>query len=72
MDWEKRYFTLDTNQSAIVKQAFIELYKQGLVYRARKMVSWSCYLQTTISDMEVDFLPIEKRTLMSFPGYSEK
>ncbi|KAJ2682713.1 hypothetical protein IWW39_005874 [Coemansia spiralis] len=68
LNWSQEYFTMDPRHSQLVRDAFIRLYDDGLIYRSTKMVSWSCALQSVISDIEVDKLPTEGRTLIEVPG----
>ncbi|KAJ2450208.1 hypothetical protein GGF42_004548 [Coemansia sp. RSA 2424] len=53
LNWDQEYFTMDSRHSQLVCDAFIRLYDDGLIYRDTKMVSWSCALQSVISDIEV-------------------
>ncbi|KAJ2420416.1 hypothetical protein IWW41_005811 [Coemansia sp. RSA 2522] len=53
LNWAEEYFTMDPQHSQVVRDAFIRLYDDGLVYRTTKMVNWSCALQSVISDIEV-------------------
>ena len=53
-DWERERFTLDDGLSAAVKQAFLTLWEQGLIYRGPRLVNWSPGLQTAVSDLEVE------------------
>ncbi|KAJ2849342.1 hypothetical protein IWW36_002700 [Coemansia brasiliensis] len=52
LNWSDEYFTMDPKHSQIVRDAFIKLYDDGLIYRTTKMVNWSCALQSVISDIE--------------------
>lgn len=52
-DWTRERFTLDTGLSAAVNTAFVQLYEQGLIYRAKRLVNWDPKLLTAISDLEV-------------------
>ena len=52
-DWERERFTLDDGLSNAVKEAFVRLYRMGLIYRAEYLVNWSPGLQTAVSDLEV-------------------
>jgi len=54
-DWERERFTLDEGLSEAVKEAFIRLYRIGLIYRAEYLVNWSPGLQTAVSDLEVEY-----------------
>ncbi|MDX1991482.1 MAG: valine--tRNA ligase [bacterium] len=53
-DWTRERFTLDDGLSAAVRQVFITLYEQGLIYRGPRLVNWSPGLQTAVSDLEVE------------------
>ncbi|KAG4304211.1 hypothetical protein PORY_002392 [Pneumocystis oryctolagi] len=68
LDWSKEFFTLDSDLSKVVKDCFIRLFNQGLIYRDTKMVNWSCMLETTISDIEVDHKIISKPTKIMIGG----
>ncbi len=52
-DWSRERFTLDEGLSAAVRKVFVTLHKQGLVYRAKRLVNWQPELQTAVSDLEV-------------------
>lgn len=54
-DWSRERFTLGSELSAAVSEAFVRLHEQGLVYRGDYMVNWSPALQTAVSDLEVEF-----------------
>ncbi len=53
-DWDRERFTLDEGLSAAVRKVFVQLYKEGLIYRAKRMVNWDPHFQTAISDLEVE------------------
>jgi len=53
-DWERERFTMDEGMSAAVREAFVRLYEEGLIYRDRRLVNWDVKLQTAISDLEVE------------------
>lgn len=53
IDWSKERFTLDPKFNTAVKKVFINLYKEGLIYRGKKLINWDPVLQTAISDLEV-------------------
>ncbi|WP_199589698.1 valine--tRNA ligase [Lujinxingia litoralis] len=53
-DWERERFTLDEGLSRAVREAFVTLYEEGLIYRAERMVDWDPVGQTVLSDLEVD------------------
>ncbi|CAL5223969.1 g6577 [Coccomyxa viridis] len=54
-DWSRERFTLDSQLSEAVKEAFLRLHQKGLIYRGTFMVNWSPNLQTAVSDIEVDY-----------------
>ncbi len=54
LDWPRERFTMDEGLSAAVRRVFVTLYKQGLIYRDKRLVNWDPKLQTAISDLEVD------------------
>ncbi len=53
-DWSRERFTMDEGLSAAVRKVFVELYKQNLIYRDKRLVNWDCKFQTAISDLEVE------------------
>ncbi|MBA5724112.1 valine--tRNA ligase [Candidatus Liberibacter sp.] len=52
-DWSRERFTMDQGMSEAVLEAFVTLYKQGLIYRDTRIVNWDPCLGTSISDLEV-------------------
>ena len=52
-DWSRERFTMDTGLSTIVTQSFVRLYREGLVYRGKRLVNWDPKLGTAVSDLEV-------------------
>jgi valyl-tRNA synthetase len=53
VDWGREYFTMDDNLSQAVKEAFVRLYEDGLIYRGKYIVNWCSDCGTAISDLEV-------------------
>jgi valyl-tRNA synthetase len=53
VDWQREYFTMDENLSVAVREAFVKLHEQGLIYRGAYIVNWCPRCQTAISDLEV-------------------
>ena len=53
-DWSRERFTMDEGLSQAVRKVFVDLYKQGLIYRDKRLVNWDPKLQTAISDLEVE------------------
>ncbi len=53
-DWSRERFTLDENLSESVKEAFVKLYEEGLIYRGNYLVNWCPESQSAVSDLEVE------------------
>jgi valyl-tRNA synthetase len=53
VDWNREYFTMDENLSRAVREVFVRLYEQGLIYRGKYIVNWCPDCGTAISDLEV-------------------
>ena len=53
MDWDRERFTLDDELSRAVREVFVSLYSEGLIYRGKRLVNWDPVLHTAISDLEV-------------------
>jgi valyl-tRNA synthetase len=53
VDWSREYFTMDAHLSIAVREAFVRLYHQGLIYRGAYIVNWCPGCQTALSDLEV-------------------
>ncbi len=53
-DWERERFTMDEGLSRAVLEVFVTLYKQGLIYKDKRLVNWDPKLHTAISDLEVE------------------
>jgi valyl-tRNA synthetase len=56
-DWTRERFTMDPEYSRCVQKVFVELYKNGLIYRGKRMVNWCPVSQTALSDEEVEMKP---------------
>ena len=54
LDWSRNRFTMDDDLSEAVKHVFVKLYKEGLIYRGKRLVNWDPKLHTAISDLEVE------------------
>ena len=54
-----------------MNEAFIRLFDKGLIYRGNFLANWSCALKSTISDIEVDHVTLEKKTKLNVPGYDK-
>ncbi len=53
-DWSRERFTMDEGLSHAVLKVFVQLYREGLIYRDKRLVNWDTKLQTSISDLEVE------------------
>src|SRR5690349_14424937 len=53
VDWSREYFTMDEGLSRAVREVFVRLYEEGLIYRGKYIVNWCPRCQTAISDLEV-------------------
>lgn len=58
-DWERERFTMDEGLSAAVRKVFVDLYKEGLIYKDKRLVNWDPKLQTAVSDLEVEHREIK-------------
>jgi valyl-tRNA synthetase len=54
VDWSRERFTMDEGLSEAVKEAFVRLHEDGLIYRGKRLVNWDTQLHTAISDLEVE------------------
>ncbi|XP_015781703.1 probable valine--tRNA ligase, cytoplasmic [Tetranychus urticae] len=72
LDYDKEYFTLDPALSNSVSHAFTILHEKGLIYRSNSPVNWSYFMQSALSDLEVNFRHVDGGTRISIPGYPEK
>ncbi|MDR1850082.1 MAG: valine--tRNA ligase [Zoogloeaceae bacterium] len=53
-DWTRERFTMDEGLNRIVTQTFVRLFREGLIYRGKRLVNWDPKLKTAVSDLEVD------------------
>ncbi|HMH65007.1 MAG TPA: valine--tRNA ligase [Rhizomicrobium sp.] len=58
-DWSRERFTMDPEMNRAVTKVFVELYKQGLIYKDKRLVNWDPRLQTAVSDLEVESIEIK-------------
>ena len=54
VDWSRERFTMDDELSDVVKEVFVRLHEDGLIYRGKRLVNWDVKLQTALSDLEVE------------------
>jgi valyl-tRNA synthetase len=69
-DWDRFIFTMDEPRNHSVNEAFVRLYNQGNIYRANRLVNWSCSLRTAISDIEVNYEEFTTPKKIQIPGHS--
>ncbi|MBR58884.1 MAG: valine--tRNA ligase [Myxococcales bacterium] len=55
VDWSRERFTLDEGYCEAVRTVFVQLYKEGLIYKDHRLVNWSPGIQTVLSDLEIDY-----------------
>lgn len=60
---------MDDQLSVAVKEAFVRFYDEGLIYRANRLVNWSCKLKTAISDIEVDYVTFDEPKKIQVPDH---
>src|SRR6201991_1786281 len=58
-DWSRERFTMDEGLSKAVTKTFVELYRQGLIYKDKRLVNWDPRLETAVSDLEVESIEIK-------------
>ncbi|MHB1158386.1 MAG: valine--tRNA ligase, partial [Phycisphaerales bacterium] len=58
-DWERQAFTMDTVRAKAVREAFFQLFKDGLIYRGKRLVNWDPATQTALADDEVEMEEID-------------
>ncbi len=54
VDWQRERFTMDEGLSTAVREMFVRLHQQGLIYRGKRLVNWDPTLHTAVSDLEVE------------------
>ncbi len=57
-DWSAERFTMDEGLSRAVTRAFVQLYKEGLIYKDKRLVNWDVQLQTAVSDLETQAVEV--------------
>ncbi len=61
VDWNRVTFTMDDHYYKAVIKVFVELYKEGLIYRGARMIHWDVVAKTALSDEEVEYKDVEAR-----------
>lgn len=54
LDWKRLYFTMNDKLSKVVRETFVQLYNEGLIYKGLRLVNWDPKLQSAVSDLEVE------------------
>ncbi|MFT7579482.1 MAG: valyl-tRNA synthetase [Myxococcota bacterium] len=68
VDWDRERFTMDEGLSDAVRKVFVDLYNDGLVYRAKRLVNWSPGIHTVLSDLEVEHKDVQSHLWhMAYP-----
>ena len=71
VDWSRERFTMDDGLSNAVKEVFVRLHEDGLIYRGKRLVNWDPKLQTALSDLEVESDKEEAGSLWHFKYFFE-
>lgn len=71
-DYSREFFTMDEPRSKSVLETFCYLHEKGLIYRANRLVNWSCSLNTAISNIEVDTIEVKPFQKLRVPGYEKE
>mgnify|MGYP003509403987 FL=1 len=71
VDWSRERFTMDEGLSNAVKEVFVKLHEDGLIYRGKRLVNWDPKFQTALSDLEVESDKEEQGSLWHFKYFFE-
>ena len=66
LDWDRERFTMDEGLSRAVREVFVRLHEEGLIYREKKLINWCPRCHTALSDLEVTYEEAHKGELWSF------
>ncbi|MDX6693792.1 MAG: valyl-tRNA synthetase [Blastocatellia bacterium] len=72
VDWSRERFTMDEGLSRAVREAFVRLYDEGMIYRGDRIVNWCPNDQTVLSDLEVEKVPVERGGKLYYLRYPLK
>uniref|UniRef100_A0A0G4HI03 valine--tRNA ligase n=1 Tax=Chromera velia CCMP2878 TaxID=1169474 RepID=A0A0G4HI03_9ALVE len=72
VDWTREAFTLDEKLSRAVKEAFVRMFDDGLIYRGTRIVSWCPHLRTALSNVEVSTEEVRPRSKVKIPGFDKE
>ncbi|MDY6861873.1 MAG: valine--tRNA ligase [Thermodesulfobacteriota bacterium] len=72
-DWDRERFTMDEGLSRAVREAFVDLYKEGLIYRSNYIINWCPRCHTALSDLEVEYdEKVGKLYFLTYPVSNSK
>ncbi|MCL6583957.1 MAG: valine--tRNA ligase [bacterium] len=72
-DWDRERFTMDEGLSRAVREVFVRLYEEGLIYRGHYMINWCPRCQTALSDLEVNYEEVQGHLYyLKYPLCSDK
>ena len=60
-DWSRERFTFDAGLSRAVREVFVQLYEEGLIYRGKRLINWCQRCHTAISDLETIYEPVDSK-----------
>jgi len=67
-DWDRTRFTLDETCAKAVREAFFKMFKDGLIFRGKRLVNWDTHLQTAVADDEIYYEPVKGQlTSIKYP-----
>ncbi|MEI8197650.1 MAG: class I tRNA ligase family protein, partial [Phycisphaerae bacterium] len=67
-DWDRTRFTLDETCAKAVREAFFRMFKDGLIFRGKRLVNWDAHLQTAVADDEIYYEPVKGQlTSIKYP-----
>lgn len=69
VDWDRYAFTMDDTRYKAVMEGFVRMFEKGLIYRDTRLVNWCSALNTALSDLEVDYLELDKPRMLKVPGH---
>ncbi|HEY0408139.1 MAG TPA: valine--tRNA ligase [Pyrinomonadaceae bacterium] len=72
VDWSRERFTMDEGLSRAVREVFVRLYEEGMIYRGDRIVNWCPNDQTVLSDLEVEKVPVERGGKLYYLQYPLK
>ncbi|KAI8900199.1 tRNA synthetases class I-domain-containing protein [Globomyces pollinis-pini] len=71
-DWKSAKFTMEPAMCQAVNEAFVRMYQDGTIYRANRLVNWCTKLKTALSNLEVENIELEGRTMLTVADHDPK